>query len=343
MPENITFRNHLLGSISDFADKCQMGAIVSPAILVEIIVSLSHYEEEGAKLRPEVYICKNIDRMLQLLPGYGVLQVGTLPLEETSVKVILKKCAPLAIDGWHIYLDESEGHIRFGVFRDSLSLLTVPIDEIVFANAGTDIKLVRVHQVANDCVEIRNHCGGYHNIFLSNKKESAIPPEKYLNDLVKSICDRVNLNIQEPVETYLKRVMQRGLRASHGTLIVVCRTTRLPKFLSDGVRLTPPIDFAHMMKNDETSKNTTLSANASLLMGMLSADGIVAFSNDAKIIAYNCFIANPLKVAGGNVIGGARRRTFDTLCRRLGKGTFAAFIQSQDGFTDFRKVNNDAK
>ena len=30
VPENITFRNHLLGSISDFADKCQMGAIVKP-------------------------------------------------------------------------------------------------------------------------------------------------------------------------------------------------------------------------------------------------------------------------------------------------------------------------
>lgn len=310
--------------------------------LIEIIVSLSHYEEEGAKLHPEVYVCEHIDRILQLLPGHGEIKIGELPLAETSVKEILKKCAPLAIDGWHIYLDGSGENIRFGLFRDSLNPLTVPIDEILFANVGTEVKVVRVHQVASDCVEIINHCGGYHNIFLSHKKESAIPPEKYINDLVKSICDRVNPTIQDPVRTYLKKVMQRGLRASHGALISVCRTARLPKFLSDGVKLTPPIDFAGIIQNDEISRNTMLNANASLLMGMLSSDGIVVFSNDAKLIAYNCFIANPSKAARGNVIGGARHRTYNTLCSRIGKGTYAVFIQSQDGWSDFRKVN-DAK
>lgn len=340
MPENITFRNLLLGSVSDFADSCQMGAILRPTLLVEIIASLSHYEEEGAKLHPEVYVCEHIDEILKLLPGHGEITIGELPLAEPSIKEILKKCAPLAIDGWHIYLDGAKGNIRFGLFRDSLNPLTVPIDEILFPNSATEVKVVRVHQVANDCVEIINHCGGYHNIFLSHKKESAIPPEKYLHDLVKSICERVNPIIQDPVKTYLTKVMQRGLRASHGVLITVCHTPRLPKYLSDGVKLTPPIDFAAIIQNDDTSKNTTLNANASLLMGMLNSDGIVVFSNDAKLIAYNCFISNPPKTAGGNVIGGARHRTYETLCGKIGKGTDAVFIQSQDGWSDLRKVNN---
>ncbi len=42
-----------------------------------------------------------------------------------------------------------------------------------------------------------------------------------------------------------------------------------------------------------------------------------------------------------NVIGGARKRAFITLSKKLGKGLCAVFMQSQDGWSDFKGKNDE--
>lgn len=68
---------------------------------------------------------------------------------------------------------------------------------------------------------------------------------------------------------------------------------------------------------------------------MISSDGITVFDSYGRLIAYNCFIASPNKVAGKVVIGGARTRAFEALSTKLGKQLVCIFMQSQDGWTKF--------
>ena len=76
-----------------------------------------------------------------------------------------------------------------------------------------------------------------------------------------------------------------------------------------------------------------LSSAASLLEGMLNSDGIILFSNSAKILGFNYFVrAKPSTQQSG----GARRRAFGTLSANLDKGICGAFIQSQDGWSEFQ-------
>ncbi len=37
-----------------------------------------------------------------------------------------------------------------------------------------------------------------------------------------------------------------------------------------------------------------------------------------------------------NVIGGARKRAFSVLSKKIGKGLCAVFMQSQDGWSDYK-------
>lgn len=71
---------------------------------------------------------------------------------------------------------------------------------------------------------------------------------------------------------------------------------------------------------------------------MLNSDGIILFDDRAEILGYNYFVrAKPT----ANESGGARRRAFATLARYVGKGLTAAFMQSQDGWSDFKGTPHD--
>jgi len=71
---------------------------------------------------------------------------------------------------------------------------------------------------------------------------------------------------------------------------------------------------------------------------MLNTDGIVLFDNRSRLLGYNCFV----KVnRNENIIGGARKRAFGTLSTKLGRGLCAVFMQSQDGWSDYRSKTDE--
>jgi len=114
-----------------------------------------------------------------------------------------------------------------------------------------------------------------------------------------------------------------------------------PKFLSsDGIILENPIDFdqlVHDLRRDRIP-SSSLDSKGYLLSGMLNSDGIILFDNKGRLLGYNCFIklGSKDKSTGS---GGARKRAFAALKGKIGKGVCAAFMQSQDGWSDWSDSN----
>jgi len=91
------------------------------------------------------------------------------------------------------------------------------------------------------------------------------------------------------------------------------------------------------LKNDKITPSCLIS-NGCLLKGMLNTDGITLFDNKSRLLGYNCFV----KVnRNDNVIGGARKRAFTALAAKLGRGLCAVFMQSQDGWSDYKGNANE--
>ena len=137
------------------------------------------------------------------------------------------------------------------------------------------------------------------------------------------------------------------MKGGHGTLAVVLPRTKrsLPKIFKDGIPLSPAVSVAEpisaLIQHETCAANTTLQAKGALIMGMLLSDGITAFASDGSVRGYKIFLKHPSGKTNPNA-GGARRRTFELLKSRVGKELTCAFMQSQDGATDYKRKQNAA-
>ncbi|WP_049010708.1 MULTISPECIES: hypothetical protein [Enterobacteriaceae] len=340
MPENITFRTQLIGCVTEFCQESNLQFLSNAIHLVELIVRLAHYREEGVSLFPKVYLTNNKTTLMAMLPDGEILKIGVSKPDIDGIENTLKKCAPLATNGWMIYIEASTTHLEYGLFKGSGNPISVMVDDVLMSESA-DLFVVRTSQVADDCVEIQSNSGGRHYIFLNHRKENSPPPLQYIGQLIKSITQDVPEEIKEPTLSFLNRLFISALRESHGCIIAVTNMKTPPKFLSnDGVILEAPIDFSSLVFNlrKEIIKPSHLESKGYLLKGMLNSDGVILFDNRGRLLGYNCFIKLNQKTI---VNGGARKRAFMSMKSKVGRGLTAVFMQSQDGWTDFEGMNNE--
>lgn len=343
MTKNITLHDALRESVSDLAATCDIKAPFTAQALVDGAVRLSRYQEEGVALSPEVYICNNLSTVLSLIPNSSYVPIGRLPPSNDFMATILKKCAPLAQWGWHIYAEMKESHVTYGLFRGGFGVFAISVDETLFSDSeATDSPpVIRLFRQSRECIEIRASTGRFLNIFLSQARKTTYEPRKALNDLAATICEKVPIGSSETVTTVVKKALSNGLAASHGTIIAVVKKNILPEFLADATEMKAPLDFGELVegiKNNpgEAWREGELTSYSRLLQGMLSCDGIVVFSRKAQVLAYNCFIQTA-PASSDQIRGGARDRAFLTLAECVPKQLKAAFLLSQDGWTDLKR------
>ncbi len=337
-----SLREFLLGNLTDFSEACGIPRLVGAKTLAALVTSLANYQEEGARLLPELYLCSDIDAALQLIPSVDKLYIGTETEPVAACTVALKKCAPLARDGWCIYISKAGRNFDYGLFRGSLYPLALSVERTFFADPLETINIVRLHQTASNCVEIRNSKGESRSIILTDKPENIPHPREHVTQLADSVCGGVAPALLDITRNFMLKALSSAIAESHGTIVVVTKEDVVPDFLEDGITLRSPLNFQSAIEKfqqgglDANEIQHSLIANTALLKGMVSSDGITVFSQKATLLAYNCFIS--AEQAAAKVNGGARTRAFEALKRKLAVRQLAAvFVRSQDGWTKFER------
>lgn len=333
MPINITFRSELIGKLYDFSHNCGLPLLKDTSILVELVVLIVKCKEEGVNLQPKVYVTNDINLCNQLIGNAEKVKIGNSAYGVEGVQLVLKKCAPLAVGPWSIYIHNFDGNIDYGLFRGSSNIRAVPVDNMLFADDNESLNVVKINQVTDECVEIRSSNSENYYIHFNHERDNSPPPLEYFDTLIFEICK--SLKYRDQITNFLSNLLMDGLRKSHGCLIAVTAMETTPAILSDGVFLEEPLDFASLInaadKNPEHLEY--LISKIDLVKGMLNSDGIILFDNKARLLGYNCFIA--LNNKANKVVGGARKRAYSALKDAVGKkGIDAAFMQSQDGWTE---------
>lgn len=334
MANNITFRRELLGGVTDFCNETAL-PIASAENIVELIVLLANYQEEGVELKPKVYLFENIDSIIKMLPDGEKLKIGINDTTLNGLKKVLKKCAPLSKDGWAIYISDNGTTFEFGVFSGASNPLSSDMDEVII-DGDESTRVVRIYQLAASCVELRSNACEPINVFLNHRKENSDPPLKYFDSLIDVVVENVPVEFLDTTKNYLSKLISDALEESHGCIVAVSTKSGPPAFLKDdGTTFEKPIDFLELIKQlrNEEIKESVLTNKGALLKGMFNSDGIILFDSKGKLLGYNYFVNLP---AEKGLVGGARKRAFSSLVGRVGRGLIAVFMQSQDGWTDYR-------
>lgn len=352
MERIITYRHSVRGALDEFIESTKFKHFLRSDALIEIAASVAQHHEEGVAIYPEVFICADTTAFSKHSPDGQVYFVGESSDICAGVTAAMKKCAPLTSRDWDIIVEvNSNDHCRFGVFRSSSVPTSLGLEATYFDTSEVELPAaIYVTCPRPSVVIFKSDCGKSVTVCFGHKEiapENLIPPAELL---AESILDQVSdQNLKHATHTFLVKVLRHALRACHGTLICVvdrkwANKDTMPKLLIDGVKLNPHIDFPSAIATLRSSSGNLESACSplsyyDLLRGMLSFDGITVFSNDGRVISYNTFVHSPSpKGKRRDELQGARKRAYSVLEQHLGKTVLAAFYQSQDGATAFKKL-----
>jgi len=338
--KSISLKSVILGEAVSFLETEKMECLVTQNGIVSLVNQLVNYREEGKDLFPDIYIVDDIDLILKLLPMSQHCYIGEGDKTKETMLRALKKCAPLTNSEWSIYIQRNDDKFRYGVFRAGTSLLSVSIEEFLITNVSDDIKAILLHQISDKLIEIKGVKNDPLFISFGGREESNKSPIENQVEFINCIVSKVPDKLKEQTFNFFKKVFNEILKVGHGTLACVINSNKksIPKRLEDGIILETRInipDIIEILLGDEGKEylraNSELNGFFTIITGMMESDGITVFTDKGEVAAYNIFVKHPNSIAKTNTAGGARSRTFLTLCKLIGRGIEAAYIQSQDG------------
>jgi hypothetical protein len=340
--KSISLKQALVGASVEFLTQEEMACLKTQESIPELISQLLYYKEEGKPLYPEIYIFDNIDIVRKILPTSQICYIGKGEKSKATMLKALKKCAPLTENGWVIFILRKEDEFEYGVLRAGTSVLSVSISETLIDNGTLDVKAVLVHQLAEKLIEVKGVkadslliCYGGSDVFEKSPIDNQIK-------FIESIAEAIPENIREQATNFFRKIFLEVLQKGHGTLACVIdhKKKELPVKLQDGIKLQDRIDIPaaieELLHKNDLQANSLLDGQFSLITGMMQSDGITVFTDRGEVVAYNVFVKHPESILKETTTGGARSRTFLTLCNFINNGLKSAYIQSQDGKIEFR-------
>lgn len=342
----ISLKYTISGEVEEFLE---LEVMVEKAVkndVVELINQISSYKEEGKSLFPEIYLTDDLTSITDSLVNCEIATIGKSSKSSARMLKALKKCAPLAIGGWSIYILVGADSFEYGLFRSGSSIVSIPISESLLTQGNKESNLILIRQVADKIVEVKGVKGNSMLINFGIKSTIALSPLDVQQKFIEKIIANVDSSVKDQCRIFLNRLFLFVTQNGHGNLsLVMAEDEECPDFLRDGIVLENKISFADKIielnksSNEESGLNV-LEANSklngvfNLISGMMMSDGITVFSNDGCVQAYNIFLKHPEDDPGlKSVEGGARSRTYYVMTQKLSAKLTAVFLQSQDGET----------
>lgn len=303
--------------------------------LVAVVNLISDYHEEGVALSPDILLINN-DLFFQTLPYQHHIILQTEEIHNDSFSMAVKMCAPLAENGWKMYLQLiDDSHLQYGIVNVSLTQMSVSLLNQVIETPQELAICAYIKKIGNKVVElnsISNHC-----VIALSLNNYDVKMEDEIQKLTDIILEDVEPSypIRNETATYIKDMFIDALNHGHGNLIAVSNNVeQLQKdgHLKGGIYLPDEIDFTnlladnHKQRTDQTA--TTLNAFTQLTISMLNFDGITLFNTKGCVVGYHFIVDNKLE-AEKSIVGGSRMRAFEALTQT--NCISACLMKSQDG------------
>ncbi len=342
MPDNVcSFRDFLKQSLKD--TEVFRGVERKVDLLLEIVLLLTNYQEEGISLFPVIFVSDSLERIMKDLHGLEAIHIGEGPNQRETFIRAFKACAPLGEDRlWAVAIIVKGDRISYGIFRSDASPLAPSVFERLRGMMVPEGGIVGLTRLGNNFVEIRSSNGKFQYINVSGLAGDEHHPVQVIRAFVETVSSDSKPELKNLVQSFYYRLGMDILHGTHGTLIAIQKTgLAIPEFLEDGIHLRPSLKIAEAIESIAATPHNResylrLLSYGQLLRKLTWLDGITLLDTEGSLLAYRCFIRGAAPDPLTLHFGGARSRAYDVMQRYVPSRLSGAFSKSQDGQMNFR-------
>lgn len=346
--KSYSIRASLQGELHDFLVHSGFKDCTSTHELVrDVTALLAAYREEDVPLYPSVFVLSTIDHVAAISPATERVVVGSIALNAARAATILKDCAPLAENGWSIYVGKvgEPAKFEYGLFRSLANTFATSAEEAM-VQEGSELPILVIRNRGRLVVEIRNSRNDTFTASLTSAIATDSHFATHVNDLVEAVTADLETEETAAFAPYLRRFFADTLQRCHGTLCAVVKLPTghaAPARFARSVWLTEPLRWAIVHAEARLHKSADalarLQAVESLVVGMIHSDGVVVLGSNGTVLGYRAFLSpDDEERKQQEAEGGGRRRTYALMRGRLGGELRAAFFRSQDGDTECERA-----
>jgi hypothetical protein len=235
--------------------------------ILYLVNELADYYEEGTRLFPEIIVVDSIE-YFETIPNKQIYFFYNGPLDTHQFCKSLKMCAPLATNGWVIFIYVSQNEMRWGVITSELSETSIPLGiQIIHDRAQDNCHIVYMRNIGQKNVQLLS-IGGNSGCQITMSLNDPIADGTKSIDI---LCDKIMescANKTEEFDTYIRKIINLALRLGHGNLFIVLQDEQsIPEILKGGVDISEvPIDLydAYLELKAIGDNNSLVEANYKL-------------------------------------------------------------------------------
>ena len=348
----IEFKNQVTSEIGDFLhslhfvcddDRCLKDGLVA------IIDNIADYYEEGSHLYPEIILIDNMG-LLNLMTCHTVVFYNGA-LSETEFERAVKMGAPLAVNGWDIFIcvPPTGNTMTWGLLTAELTVNTVSLYKQVLDPDNHEFKTAIIRNLGKRIVSLKSVVEEKIISFSLLKKVSI--EKDSVTDFAAKVVSRCVSEQDNKRDLFIKMV-DRAFKTGHGNLLAVVEPTQEKMaivqekltqgvyFSAEGFDVNKMVD-EYLNASPQSKEICASQVNNAISLGvsMMNHDGVTLFSNDGKILGYHLIVDNSIVAA--EETGGARTKAFKAL---VGLHIFdAVLIKKQEGDVDLNIPEDDGE
>lgn len=289
-------------------------------------------------------------RLLNLMTCHTVVFYDGA-LSETEFERAVKMGAPLAVNGWDIFIcvPPHGNTMIWGLLTAELTVNTVSLHRQVLDPDNHEFKTAIIRNLGKRIVSLKSVVEEKIISFSLLKKVSI--EKDSVTDFAAKVVSRCTSEQGNKRDLFIKMV-DRAFKTGHGNLLAVVEPTQekiaiVQEKLTQGVYFSAEGFDVNKMVDEYTNASpqskeicaSQVNNAISLGVSMMNHDGVTLFSNDGRILGYHLIVDNSIVAA--EETGGARTKAFKAL---VGLHIFdAVLIKKQEGDVDLNTPEDDGE
>lgn len=323
-----------------FDEKIRLSDYAKESIF-ELLSKIGNYEEEGMKILPKILIGRNMEIIFSQIPDHFNVNLGDDDLQGIHIRKILKSLIPLCRNGWYVYVDIQTTKLMYGIFRKFRSPVALDAEQLIFDSkemylSNKETGMIYICPQSKTSLLIRS----LHSEDVQISSEFKTNEEQDENMAFAMLIADITMLIEKNKDksAYIKNAMKHIIslfkERVHGTIVLVVNEKYLyPNTYLNGLEIKTNLNIIECIEESLTVESYEAAeryyAITNLLYEFLNVDGITIVNTTGQIIGYNAFYRS--EETPMDVIGGARKRTFEGLKRQTDPNIIGVYYQSQDG------------